>query len=103
MILFGSYMSWIYLRFFQTKPETSFKGDPSDEFSFNSFFFQKLPVVNPLSSIFHRLFCGRSSTSDDGNGYVGGGIPLPGSDPIEASRRRWLDQVESGHDEKQRA
>ncbi|KAL9227957.1 hypothetical protein vseg_003587 [Gypsophila vaccaria] len=89
MIIFGSYMSWIYLRFFQTKPETSFKGDPSDEFSFSSFFPEILrPVVAPISSIFHRLFCGRSSTSDDGNGYVAGGIPLPGSDPIEASRRR---------------
>ncbi|KAH9618940.1 hypothetical protein KSS87_000157 [Heliosperma pusillum] len=89
MIMFGSYMSWIYLRFFQTKPETNYKGDPSDEFAFSNFFPEVLrPLVNPFSSIFHRLLCGRSATSDDANEYVLGGLPLPGSDPIEASRRR---------------
>jgi len=37
-IIFGIYMSWIYLRYFQRKPETGLKGDPSDDFSFSSFF-----------------------------------------------------------------
>jgi hypothetical protein len=38
VILFGIYMSWIYLRYFQKRLETGLKGDPSDEFSFSSFF-----------------------------------------------------------------
>ncbi|KNA02680.1 hypothetical protein SOVF_216390, partial [Spinacia oleracea] len=33
------------------------------------------------------MFCGRSDISNEGNGYDLGGIPLPGSDSIEASRR----------------
>jgi hypothetical protein len=36
--LFGIYMSWIYLRYFQKRHETGLKGDPIDEFSFSSFF-----------------------------------------------------------------
>jgi hypothetical protein len=38
VILFGIYMSWIYLRYFQRRLETGLKGDPSEEFSFSSFF-----------------------------------------------------------------
>ena len=38
VILFGIYMSWIYLRYFQKRLETGLKGDPSEEFSFSSFF-----------------------------------------------------------------
>jgi len=34
------------------------------------------------------MLCGRSETSNEAKGYVLGGTPLPGSDPIEASRRR---------------
>lgn len=37
-IIFGTYMSWIYLRYLQRKPETNLRGDPSDEFSFSTFF-----------------------------------------------------------------
>lgn len=89
MIIFGTYMSWIYLRYMQRKPETNFKGDPSDEFAFSTFFPEVLrPIINPIATIFHRMFCGRSEASDEAKGYVLGGNPLPGSDPIEASRRR---------------
>ncbi|CAD6244733.1 unnamed protein product, partial [Miscanthus lutarioriparius] len=38
IILFGIYMSWIYLHYFQRRLEVGLKGDPSDEFSFSSFF-----------------------------------------------------------------
>lgn len=34
----GTYIGWIYLRYFQKKQETKIKGDPSDEFSFSAFF-----------------------------------------------------------------
>lgn len=38
VLIFGTYIGWIYLRYFQRKQETGFKGDPSDEFSFSTFF-----------------------------------------------------------------
>lgn len=37
-IIFGTYMSWIYLRYWQRKLETKLKGDPSDDFAFSTFF-----------------------------------------------------------------
>lgn len=46
------------------------------------------PVIDPIASIFHRMLCGISETSTEAHGYTLGGAPLPGSDPIEASRRR---------------
>ncbi|XP_021737117.1 rhomboid-like protein 19 [Chenopodium quinoa] len=87
--IFGTYMSWIYLRYLQRRSETNFRGDPSDEFAFATFFPEFIrPVINPISSIFHRMFCGRSDISNDGKAYEMGGFPLPGSDTFEASRRR---------------
>ncbi|KAK9283171.1 hypothetical protein L1049_011404 [Liquidambar formosana] len=88
-LIFGTYMSWIYLRYLQRKPETKLRGDPSDEFAFSTFFPEILrPVIDPIASIFDRMLCGRSRTSNEAEGYTLGGAPLPGSDPIEASRRR---------------
>ena len=46
------------------------------------------PVIDPIASIFHRMLCGRFETSTEANGDTLGGAPLPGSDPIEATRRR---------------
>lgn len=37
-LIFGTYLSWIYLRYWQRKPETKLKGDPSDDFAFSTFF-----------------------------------------------------------------
>ena len=37
-IVYGTYGAWIYLRYFQRKPEAGFKGDSSTEFSFATFF-----------------------------------------------------------------
>ena len=116
VLLFGIYMSWIYLRYFQKRLETGLKGDPSEEFSFSSFFpefvrqfifpIQKLqtilqfaevysdkfvktcrPILDPIASVFHRLLCGRSERSD-ARGQTLDTSPLPGSDSIEANRRR---------------
>ncbi|GMN51107.1 hypothetical protein TIFTF001_020256 [Ficus carica] len=88
-LIFGTYTSWIYLRYWQRKPETKLKGDPSDDFAFSTFFPEFLrPVIDPIATIFHRLLCGRSEAFNDAEGYTLGGAPLPGSDPIEASRRR---------------
>lgn len=89
-VIFGTYIGWIYLRYWQRKPETKLKGDPSDEFAFSTFFPEPLRrVIDPVATIFERLFCGRRpESSDDSTGYTLGGSLLPGSDPIEASRRR---------------
>lgn len=123
-LVFGTYIGWIYLRYWQRKTETKLKGDPSDDFAFSTFFpeFLRLvtgiefifynslnvtisshgislslkclllvvsrPVIDPIANIFHRMLCGRSEGSTDEHGYALGGAPLPGSDPIEASRRR---------------
>lgn len=89
-VIFGTYMSWIYLRYWQRNPETKLKGDPSEDFAFSTFFPDVFrPVIDPIASIFHRMLCwGRSDASNDAQGYTLGGEPLPGSDPIEASRRR---------------
>ncbi|CAL0333402.1 unnamed protein product [Lupinus luteus] len=88
-IISGTYISWIYLRYWQTKPETKHRGDPSEDFAFSTFFPEILrPVIDPIASIFHRLLCGRSDVSDDAQSYALGSEPLPGSDSIEASRRR---------------
>uniref|UniRef100_A0A2P2LIT7 Rhomboid-like protein 19 n=1 Tax=Rhizophora mucronata TaxID=61149 RepID=A0A2P2LIT7_RHIMU len=88
-IIFGTYLSWIYLRYLQRKPETKLRGDPSEDFAFSTFFPEFLsPLIDPIASIFHRMLCGRSETSTEEHGYTVGGAPLPGSDPIEASRRR---------------
>ncbi|KAK4403870.1 Rhomboid-like protein 19 [Sesamum angolense] len=47
------------------------------------------PVIDPLATIFERLLCGRrSESSDEPRGYTLGVASLPGSDPVEASRRR---------------
>ncbi|XP_057989423.1 rhomboid-like protein 19 isoform X2 [Hevea brasiliensis] len=71
------------------KPEAKLRGDPNDDFAFSTFFPEFLrPVIDPIASIFHRMLCGRSDTSTEAHGYTLGGAPLPGSDPIEASRRR---------------
>ncbi|RZC76418.1 hypothetical protein C5167_000511 [Papaver somniferum] len=88
--LFGAYMSWIYLRYLQRKPETSLRGDPSDEFSFSSFFPSAMrPVIDPVATLFDRMLRGRSQvTNDSSDGYTLGATSLPGSGPVEASRRR---------------
>ncbi|PAN49596.1 hypothetical protein PAHAL_9G458800 [Panicum hallii] len=87
-ILFGIYVSWTYLRYFQKRLEVGLRGDPSDEFSFSSFFPGFLrPILDPIASIFHKLFCGRSARSE-GTGQALDGSQLPGSGSIEANRRR---------------
>jgi hypothetical protein len=37
-VVFGTYGAWIYLRYFQRKPEAGLKGDSSAEFAFATFF-----------------------------------------------------------------
>ncbi|KAJ9553707.1 hypothetical protein OSB04_017752 [Centaurea solstitialis] len=89
MLIFGMYIGWIYLRYFQRKQETKIRGDPSDEFAFSTFFPGFLrPLIDPVASIFDQMLCGRSEASNEARGYTVATAALPGSDPVEASRRR---------------
>ncbi|CAI9296096.1 unnamed protein product [Lactuca saligna] len=89
ILIFGTYIGWIYLRYFQRKQETKIKGDPSDEFAFSTLFPEFLrPLIDPIASVFHQMMCGRSESSIETRGYTVGSAALPGSDSIEASRRR---------------
>ncbi|EYU39585.1 hypothetical protein ABFS82_06G191500 [Erythranthe guttata] len=87
-VIFGTCIGWIYLRYWQKKPETKLRGDPSDEFAFSTFFPEILrPAIDPVATIFERMLCGKRPESDE-NGYTLGGASLSGSDSVEASRRR---------------
>jgi len=46
------------------------------------------PILDPIASIFDRALCGRSETSGGSRGQSLDETHLPGSDPIEALRRR---------------
>uniref|UniRef100_A0ACD5YNR1 Uncharacterized protein n=1 Tax=Avena sativa TaxID=4498 RepID=A0ACD5YNR1_AVESA len=82
--LFGIYTSWIYLRYFQKRLEAGLKGDPSDEFSFSSFFPELLrPISDPIASILYKLVCGRSEAKEQALDGL-----LPSSESIMANRRR---------------
>ncbi|KAF6167914.1 hypothetical protein GIB67_027692 [Kingdonia uniflora] len=88
-LIFGTYTSWIYLRYLQRNPETNYKGDPSDEFAFSTFFPDTLrPVIDPIASVLDRVLWGKFRVSNEAENYTSGSAPLPGSGPIEASRRR---------------
>jgi hypothetical protein len=42
------------------------------------------PILDPIASVFHKLFCGRSEAKDQALDEL-----LPGSDSIMANRRRY--------------
>ncbi|KAL1357832.1 hypothetical protein HN51_009692 [Arachis hypogaea] len=88
-IVSGTYISWIYLRYWQSKLETKIRGDPSEDFAFSSFFPGFLrPIIDPIASIFHRMLCGRSDALNNAQAYTQDSESLPGSDSFEATRRR---------------
>eukprot|EP00850_Spirogloea_muscicola_P024033 SM000426S15720 [mRNA] locus=s426:9334:10934:- [translate_table: standard] len=89
-ILYGMYGSWLYLRYFQPKSDGALKGDPNEEFAFVTFFPEFCwPVIRPIANAAEAVFCGRrlaAAAADQGDDVAS--KPLPGSDPVEASRRR---------------
>ena len=46
--------------------------------------------MNPISTVFERMFCGQRSQASAAVSDVELGKPLPGSDSAEASRRRYI-------------
>jgi len=89
-LVFGTYVSWLYLRFFQQQPETTLKGDPSEDFQFASFFPDALhgPVggVSRVCSLIFRLK--HSSPTAEQRSLLPISQPALGSDSADANRRR---------------
>ncbi|KAL6527108.1 Rhomboid-like protein 19 [Orobanche gracilis] len=56
-LIYDTYIGWIYLRYWQKKPKTNRRGDPSDEFAFSTFFPEFLRrVIDHIATILERLF-----------------------------------------------
>lgn len=89
-IIFGTYNSWLYLRFFQQQPETNLKGDPSEDFKFSSFFPAFLhPIVDRIAAVLAVIFRLKHTQSSEGKAYAISNAPsIVGSDSADASRRR---------------
>jgi len=86
-VIFGTFNSWVYLRFFQTHPQSRLQGDPSEHFSFAGFFPEFMqPAIEIVTVPLSKLF--RLNRKNMQNMYALGGQPLPGSAPVDASRRR---------------
>lgn len=92
-VLFATYTSWFYLRFFACRSDSFLRGDPSEDFRFASLF---PAVVQPAADVIART-CGavtrfgiantREAQSDRNSALLlGGGLPSRGD--IEAARRR---------------
>ncbi|XP_057865549.2 rhomboid-like protein 19 [Cryptomeria japonica] len=89
-VIFGTYGSWLYLRYFQRNPDTHLKGYPTEDFAFSTFFpsFMR-PILDPFATMCQKIFCQNAPVpSEVGDSYAAGGVYIPGSDPLEASRRR---------------
>mmetsp|Transcript_36298 Transcript_36298/g.91666 ORF Transcript_36298/g.91666 Transcript_36298/m.91666 type:complete len:308 (-) Transcript_36298:710-1633(-) len=90
--LSGTYLSWLYLRFFQQQPDSPLYGDASDDFKFSSFFpeFLETPIdlVAGLLGFCTRL---RHAPGAEGTGPKQvslGGPSVLGTDSADANRRR---------------
>lgn len=88
-VVSGTYLAWVYLRFFQRKAETAFRGDPSHEFRLATFLPEVLqPPADQVLAICDKCIPLQHATQASQAGYVPGSNPLPGSDSAEATRRR---------------
>lgn len=87
----GTYLGWVYLRFFQLQPDSGgLHGDASDDFKFSSFFpdFMATPIdwVAGVLGVITRL---RHAHGAEGRAHHLAGMPSAlGSDSADASRRR---------------
>eukprot|EP00270_Netrium_digitus_P017913 TRINITY_DN6712_c0_g1_i2.p1 TRINITY_DN6712_c0_g1~~TRINITY_DN6712_c0_g1_i2.p1 ORF type:complete len:346 (+),score=43.95 TRINITY_DN6712_c0_g1_i2:282-1319(+) len=94
-VFFGTYGSWIYLRYFQAKPESAIQGDPSEEFSFATFFPEFMrPPVAAVAHVMERICCGKNprplAVTDAVEDLILGvkHLPVTMTDAADASRRR---------------
>lgn len=86
-VFYGAYTTWFYLRFLQYNNETKLRGDPSQDFSFASFFPTTMqPFVDKAVGVFWTPKFGLAR--EQPSGHVLGGSSLTGSDDHDAARRR---------------
>jgi len=82
--LFGIFISWIYLRFYQVKDSS--KGDRNESFSFASFFPEPLqPTMTIISNVLFNILKLVRLCKDSGN--VGGETSTEGGDSVSERRR----------------
>ncbi|KAF6039930.1 TMEM115 [Bugula neritina] len=92
---FGVLISWIYLRFYQ-KHGNGNTGDMAEEFSFASFFPPPLEIFvaiisNTIFSLLIRIkVCKKPQRKYDVSSPTTITVTLPGTDPVDAERRRQL-------------
>ncbi|KXZ48357.1 hypothetical protein GPECTOR_28g764 [Gonium pectorale] len=56
-LVFGTYVAWVYLRFFQQQPDSQHWGDSSDDFKFSGFFPSFLaPLIDPFGYVCATIF-----------------------------------------------
>ncbi|KAF5840367.1 hypothetical protein DUNSADRAFT_17065 [Dunaliella salina] len=91
----GTYLSWVYLRFFQLQPDSGgLYGDASDDFKFSSFFpdFLATPIdlLAGVVSVVTRLRHdgGMEGRAGHHHHHLAGMPSALGSDSADASRRR---------------
>lgn len=84
----GTYISWLYLRFFQHQPETSLRGDPSDEFKFSSFFPSIIEgPVDAVAGILAVIFRLKHAHAE-GKTLLPTTTAMLSSNSVDANRRR---------------
>ncbi|KXS17552.1 DUF1751-domain-containing protein [Gonapodya prolifera JEL478] len=96
LVLFGTAISWIYIRFF--KRQDGIRGDRSETFSFASFFPELAhPIVKPVSNMVFEILknFGLCSVASSEIGSAPDNElprrkPPPGSEEADAERRRAL-------------
>lgn len=71
------------------------RGDPGDDFRFATFFPEALqPAVDRVASVFSRS---QGEAADARPPATSQGGPLPGSESLEAARRRWASRLVAAH------
>lgn len=91
---YGALSGWVYLRFYQKHSRG--RGDMSDHFAFASFFPEALqPAVGLLAGLVHSALvkikvCRKMVKRYDVGAPSSITISLPGTDPQDAERRRWV-------------
>jgi membrane associated rhomboid family serine protease len=88
-LVYGTYFSWLYLRFFQQQSELPVTGDASEDFKFSSFFppFLAAPV-DRLAAVFSTIFRLKHTSPVDSARFATLPTSSVGPDASETNRRR---------------
>lgn len=87
----GTYSSWVYLRFFQQQPESTVCGDPSEDFSFSSFFPEILaPPIDAVATVLGRVTRLQHGANGESKPLLPTVQTALGTNSADANRRRWV-------------